>query len=250
MNGDPATGFGDVAARYAALRPSYPKALWDFLESHLAGPRRFAVDLGAGPCKASLDLAVRFDRVAAVEPDKRMLDAAPSHPRIERINVAAEAAAFDDGAVDCVIAATAFHWMEQDVVCANVARWLRPGGIFFPFLYGPFFVGGSAQAVFQKHWALWSPFMDKRLGAKADYSRAMRGCGAFSRLESYSGAIDVVLPAHDAAGLLLTASYARAYMASKNLGAAYIDQLTEELRPHAPVTVGFPLGGVLGVRSD
>ncbi|HBS32495.1 MAG TPA: hypothetical protein DEA40_12270 [Parvularcula sp.] len=249
MNGDAATGFGDIAARYATLRPSYPKTLWDFLDAHLEGPRGFAVDLGAGPAKASLDLAARFERVAAVEPDKRMLDAAPHHPRIERINQAAEAADFAAGAVDCVIAATAFHWMEQDVVCANVARWLRPGGVFFPFLYGPFFVGGTAQPVFQKHWALWAPFMDKRLGAKADYSRAMRACGAFARLESYSGAIDVVLPAPDAAGLLLTASYARAFMASKGLGAAYIDQLTEELEPHAPVTVGFPLGGVLGVRA-
>ncbi|HBK93115.1 MAG TPA: hypothetical protein DDZ68_15745, partial [Parvularcula sp.] len=206
MNGDAATGFGDIAARYATLRPSYPKTLWDFLDAHLEGPRGFAVDLGAGPAKASLDLAARFERVAAVEPDKRMLDAAPHHPRIEQINQAAEAADFAAGAVDCVIAATAFHWMEQDVVCANVARWLRPGGVFFPFLYGPFFVGGTAQPVFQKHWALWAPFMDKRLGAKADYSRAMRACGAFARLESYSGAIDVVLPAPDAAGLLLTAS--------------------------------------------
>ncbi|MDZ7628767.1 MAG: class I SAM-dependent methyltransferase [Parvularculaceae bacterium] len=247
MSKDAATGFGDVAARYALLRPSYPKALFDFLETHLQGPRAFAVDLGAGPCKASVDLAARFDRVAAVEPDARMLAAAPDHPRIERLNVASEAAEFPEGSVDCVIAATSFHWMEQDVVCAKVARWLRPGGVFFPFLYGPFFVTGTAQAIFQKHWALWSPFMDKRLGAKADYSRPMRACGAFSRQMSYSGAIEVVLPPEDAAGLLLTASYARAYMASKGLGPAYIDQLADEFAPHTPVTVGFPLGGVLGV---
>lgn len=250
MTGNAALGFGDIAARYAALRPAYPKALFDFLESHLEGPRNFAVDLGAGPCKASVDLAARFDRVAAVEPDARMLAAAPGHPRIEKINCASEDADFPDGAVDCVIAATAFHWMDQDAVCAKVARWLRRGGVFFPFLYGPFFVTGAAQPVFQRHWALWSPFMDKRLGAKADYSRPMRACGAFPRLTSYSGEIKVVLPPQDAAGLLLTASYARAFMESKGIGAAYIDQLAEELSAHAPVTIGFPLGGVLGVRSD
>ena len=250
MTGNAALGFGDVAARYAALRPAYPKALFDFLESHLEGPRNFAVDLGAGPCKASLDLAARFARVAAVEPDARMLAAAPDHPRIEKITAASEDADFPAGSVDCVIAATAFHWMEQDIVCAKVARWLRPGGVFFPFLYGPFFVTGTAQPVFQRHWALWAPFMDKRLGAKADYSRPMRASGAFSRLENHSGEIKVVLPPQDAAGLLLTASYARAYMASKGLGTDYIDQLTEALAPHAPVTIGFPLGGVLGVKSD
>ncbi len=248
MTHDAALGFGDIAARYAALRPSYPPALFDFLLSHLEGPRRWAVDLGAGPCKASLDLAARFSQVAAVDPDARMLAQAPPDPRIERINAASEDADFPAGSVDCVIAATAFHWMDQDIVCAKVARWLRPRGVFFPFLYGPFFVTGAAQPVFQRHWALWSPFMDKRLGAKADYSRSMRACGAFSRIESYSGGIEVALPAEDAAGLLLTASYARAYAASKTPGASYIDQLAEELSPHAPVTIGFPLGGVLGVR--
>lgn len=250
MSDDAALGFGDVAARYAALRPSYPQALFDFIEARLDGPRRFAVDLGAGPAKASVDLAERFERVAAVEPDARMLGVAPSHPRIDRVNAAAEEADFAKGAVDCVISATAFHWMDQNIVCANVARWLRPRGVFFPFLYGPFFVIGGAQPVFKRHWALWAPFMDKRLGAKADYSRSMRESGAFARLETYSGQIEVILPAQDAAGLLLTASYARAYMASKGAGEAYVDQLAEELSPHAPVTIGFPLGGVLGVRSD
>jgi SAM-dependent methyltransferase len=249
MTGNAAFGFGDIALRYAALRPAYPKALFDFLELHLEGPRRFAVDLGAGPAKASVDLAALFRRVAAVEPDARMLAAGPDHPRIEKINRDAESAEFPDGGVDCAIAATAFHWMEQDVVCAKVARWLRPGGVFFPFLYGPFFVTGAAQAVFQRHWALWSPFMDKRLGARADYSRPMRACGAFVRIEPYSSEIKVTLAPPDAAGLLLTASYARAYMNSKNMGAAYVDQLAAELSPHAPVTIGFPLGGVLGVRS-
>ncbi len=250
MANDAALGFGDIAARYARLRPAYPKALFDFLETHLEGPRAFAVDLGAGPCKASLDLAARFARVAAVEPDARMLDAAPPDARIERINCGAEEADFPLQSADCVIAATAFHWMDQDVVCAKVASWLRPGGVFFPFLYGPFFVTGAAQPVFARHWALWLPFMDKRLGAKADYARSMRASGAFLRLETYSGEIKVTLPAQEAAGLLLTASYARAYMTSKGLAASYIDQLTEELGPHAPVTIGFPLGGVLGVRSE
>ena len=250
MSKDAALGFGDIAARYAALRPSYPAALFDFLIENLEGPRRFAVDLGAGPQKASADLAAFFDRVAAVEPDARMLAAAPDHPRIERLNCSSEDAAFADGSVDCVIAATSFHWMDQDRVCANVARWLRPRGVFFPFLYGPFFVTGDAAPVFRRHWKLWSPFMDKRLGAKADYARPMRASGAFSRLSTYAGEINVTLPPRDAAGLLLTASYARAYMRSKGLDDLYLDALAEDLAPYAPVTIGFPLGGVLGVRSD
>jgi hypothetical protein len=38
-------------------------------------------------------------------------------------------------------------------------------------------------------------------------------------------------------------------MAASGAGEGYSDQLAEDLAPHAPVTIGFPLGGVLGVRA-
>jgi SAM-dependent methyltransferase len=248
--GDPSQAFGSVAAAYADLRPDYPAALFDFLVSRLEGRRSLCVDLGAGPGKASLDLAARFERVIAVEPDARMLDLMPVHPGIERRNEAAEAANFEDRSVDCVTAATSFHWMDQETVCAHVARWLRPGGVFFPFLYGPFYVVGPALPVFERHWAKWAPFMDRRLGAKADYSRAMKASGAFSRFETFAAPIERTMTPDDAAGLFLTTSYARAYAAHHGLSEDYREALSNELSTHGEVVVGFPLGGVLGVRSD
>lgn len=246
---DPSRSFGDVASRYADLRPDYPTALYDFLDAHLAGPRGLCVDLGAGPGKASIDLAKYFKRVAAVEPDARMLEAMRPTPGVEKINLSAEDAEFAEGAVDCVTAATSYHWMDQDVVCAKVARWLRPGGVFFPFLYGPFHVKGAAAEVFGRHWALWTPHMDRKLGAKADYARSMRDCGAFQRLEMFSTVMEKILSPDDAAGLLFTASFARSYAAANGLTQTYANQLTEEFAPYGPVPVAFPLGGVLGVRG-
>lgn len=245
---DASRRFGDVAARYADLRPDYPPALYDFLEAHLEGPRETCVDIGAGPGKASLDLAKRFGRVAAVEPDARMLAAMPKRDNVAPVQRAAEEAEFPAGRIDCVVAATAFHWMDQDLVCAKVARWLRPGGVFFPFLYGPFHVKDGVSEVFARHWALWAPYMDKRLGAKADYARSMREAGCFTRLETFSMSMEKELSAAEAAGLFFTASYARAYAEAKGVSAVYVDQLTEELAPYGRVRVGFPLGGVLGVR--
>lgn len=246
---DPSRAFGDIAARYADLRPAYPAALYDFLEAHLEGPRGTCVDLGAGPGKASVDLATRFVTVAAVEPDARMLAAMPKRDNVAPVHRPAEEAEFPAGRVDCVTAATAFHWMDQDVVVAKVARWLRRGGVFFPFLYGPFHVKDAATEVFARHWALWTPFMDKRLGAKADYSRSMRASGAFSRLETFSSSMEVTLSAEDAAGLFCTGSYVRAYAEAKGISAIYMSTLAEELSPFGRITIGFPLGGVLGVRS-
>lgn len=247
---EPSRRFGDIAAAYADLRPSYPDALYDFLLAHLDGPRGTCVDLGAGPGKATLALAERFATVAAVEPDARMLAAMPKRENVAPVQRAAEDAEFPAGRVDCVTAATSFHWMEQDVVVSHVARWLRPGGVFFPFLYGPFHVKEGGAEVFARHWALWAPFMDKRLGAKADYARPMRESGAFARLETFSATMEKALSPAEAAGLFFTASYARAYAEAKGVSATYVERLTEELAPSGQIVVGFPLGGVLGVRRS
>src|SRR5690606_2393429 len=113
-----------------------------FLLDRLQGPRAQAVDLGAGSGQASRSLLRYFDKVSAVDPDARML-ACLDAPEIDKINLAAEEAEFAAGSIDAVIAATSFHWMDQQRVTGKAARWLRQDGVFFPFLYGPFIVHGA-----------------------------------------------------------------------------------------------------------
>lgn len=246
---DPSRKFGEVAARYAELRPAYPPALFAFLLERLGGPRDRAVDLGAGSGQASRALAAHFGRVSALEPDARML-AHLDEPGMEKINLPAEEADFPARSVDAVIAATSFHWMDQGVVCAKVAQWLRPGGVFFPFLHGPFFVAGPARSVYERHWTFWTPFMDKRLGAKADYSRAIRESGAFEKIETFTSQTERRCTPEETAGLLCTTSYARAYAAHRGDEAQYLDELAAEIANVADhVGVTFPLGGVLAVRA-
>lgn len=245
---DPARKFGDVAARYAELRPAYPPEIFAFLVQRLEGPRRRAVDLGAGSGQASRTLAALFDRVTAVEPDARML-AHLDAPGVETLNLAAEAADFPEGSVDAVVAATSFHWMDQEKVCAAVATWLRPGGVFFPFLYGPFFVHGPARAVYEAHWRRWAPFMDKRLGAKADYSRAINASGAFAATQTFSGRTTRFYAPAEAAALFCTTSYARAYAARRGDEDGYLHEIAQEVAALADeVEIEFPLGGVLARR--
>jgi len=245
---DAARGFGDVASRYAALRPDYPDEIFDFALSRLGPPRETAVDLGAGTGQASRALARRFSRVFAVEPDARMR-AEISAARVEAVAAAAEEAEFPDATVDAVFAATSFHWMDQDAVCARAARWLRPGGVFFPFLYGPFIVHGPARAIHEAHWRRWAPFMDRRLGAKADYARAIQACAEFEAVETFSGRTARRYGPADAADLMRTASYARAYAASLGDADGYFAALAREFADAAPaIEVEFPLGGVIARR--
>ncbi len=246
---DPATSFGDVATQYAAQRPAYPQSIFDFLLENLSGPRTLCIDLGAGAGLATRALVSCFERVIAVDPDARML-AELSAPVGQRVCANAEEADFPEKTVAAVVAATSFHWMDQEKVIARVARWLRPSGVFFPFLYGPFFVEGEAKAVFQAHRALWTPYRDPRLGARADYSRALAASGRFAKLVTYSDAVQLKLAPESAAGLFLTASYARDY-ARDNVGEdEYRLRLAEDFAAIGVIDVRLPLGGVLAIAPS
>ncbi len=250
-NKDHGASFGERAALYAAFRPTYPAEAFDRLAANLEGERRQAVDLGAGSGQATRALAQRFARVAAVEPDPRMVERFPDIANVTVKNVAAEDADFEAGSIDAVISATAFHWMEQAKVCHSVARWLRPGGVFFPFLYGPFRMEGAAAETFRRHNALWGPYKDARLGSNVDYAKSIRENGALKITEMFSMDMKFALSAQDAAGFILTMSYASAYAAANGGLDAYRERLLADFSAVSGDIVAVShLGGVIAVKSS
>jgi SAM-dependent methyltransferase len=248
---DGGTSFGAQAALYARLRPSYPVSVFRAIEGALAGPRRRAVDLGAGNGQATKALARLFEEVTAVEPDARMAAGLPKIVNVRVESRAAENAAFADGSIDAVIAATSFHWMDQRKVVANVHRWLRAGGVFFPFLYDAFNVEGAAKSVYEKHSALWEPYRDRRLKENVDYRKVFAETGVFSNWTPFADSIEARLSAGEAAGLLGTTSFGGAYArAAFGDPALYIAELAGEFRACGePLIVRAPLNGVLAVKA-
>lgn len=225
-NRDPATGFGAYAARYAARRPGYPAAVFDALEAALAGPRDVAIELGAGSGQATAEIARRFARVIAAEPDRRMLDLMPEIANVERRCVAAEEAEFEDGIADAVLAATAFHWMDQTRVAAKAHRWLRSGGVFFPFMFDAMRIEGAGRAAFDRAQKEWAPFKDRRLGDAIDYEKPIRATGLFASVAPFRFEIAAALAPAVAARLFATASFVDACARARGLGA---DQYAERL---------------------
>jgi len=123
-----ARSFDRAAEAYEAARPSYPDALLELVPL----PRRATVlDLAAGTGKLTRVLVRRYARVLAVEPldgMRSILEAVV--PQAESRAGSAEAIPLPDGAVDGVFAAQAFHWFATDQAVGEIARVLRPGGVF------------------------------------------------------------------------------------------------------------------------
>lgn len=133
-----ASSFGAAAAAYAEHRPDYAiTAIRWALEpaAGLAGPPRL-LDLGAGTGKLTGQLAgLAMDRgrpeVIAVEPDEKMLaELRRQVPGVTAMRGTAEAIELPDACVDAVFAGQAAHWFTLDVAMPEIARVLRPGGVF------------------------------------------------------------------------------------------------------------------------
>lgn len=127
----PARSFGAEAARYAAVRPSYPTAAVDHA---LAGsapgrmPERI-LDLAAGTSKLTRSLIGRAGEVLAVEPDPQMLaELRVRVPEATALTGSAEAIPLPDASVDAVMVGQAFHWFQRPQAELEIARVLRPGG--------------------------------------------------------------------------------------------------------------------------
>ena len=123
-----ALSFGQVAEDYDHYRPGLPDAVLDWL---LPLDCRVVLDLGAGTGAATGAFARRVEQVIAVEPDPRMRALIARHaPTAHVIAGRAEAIPLEGSSVDSVVVCSAWHWMDPNLAAPEVARVLRPGGIF------------------------------------------------------------------------------------------------------------------------
>ena len=115
--------FSGHAADYAAARPTYPAALFEWLASMapVDEPRR-AWDCGTGNGQAAIALARHFDAVVATDPSLEQLRHAARHPRVAYAASTAEAAPIAQGSISLVAVAQALHWFDLERFHAEVRR--------------------------------------------------------------------------------------------------------------------------------
>ena len=126
------------ASSYDRARPTPPPALLDLLTQVIDLPHpALVVDVGSGTGLSTAIWGERAELVIGIEPNvdmrKEALHKVEDHPfaaHIEYREGVAHQTGLPDGCADIVTAAQSFHWMEPTATLAEIARILRPGGLF------------------------------------------------------------------------------------------------------------------------
>lgn len=155
--------FSGHAGLYAAARPAYPAALFDWIAS--VAPRNGRVwDCGCGNGQAAVGLAEHFLEVCASDPSAAQIANMRPHPRVQYSVQPAERVDYAPDSFDAVCVAQALHWFDIEGFYAELRRVLRADGIVVVWGYDWFAVDPAFDAGFQAGFkALTQPYWDPRL---------------------------------------------------------------------------------------
>ncbi|HTD84813.1 MAG TPA: class I SAM-dependent methyltransferase [Gemmatimonadaceae bacterium] len=143
--------FSERASLYAAYRPRYPDALFNFV-ARLTSEHKLALDCGTGNGQAAIGLAGRFDKVVATDPSTEQIKNATPHPKIEYRVAQSEASGLPTRSVNLVTAAQALHWFVPERFFAEAKRVLVADGAVAVWGYGdPMLDGAPLQEILHEY---------------------------------------------------------------------------------------------------
>lgn len=120
--------FSEQSKAYAAFRPTYPDALYNFIFSHLTAQTR-AWDCATGNGQVARHLAPHFTEVYATDISQAQLDQAIKAKNIFYSISAAEKTTFPDHSFDLITVGQALHWFNLEEFYAEVRRTSKPNGL-------------------------------------------------------------------------------------------------------------------------
>lgn len=126
--------FSNRVADYVRYRPTYPVAMIDWLHKvHGVTPEWRIADIGAGTGISSKMFLDAGHGVIAVEPNAAMRAAAVewlgNDQKFRAVDGKADATTLDDGSIDLISVAQAFHWFDPENARREFHRILRPCGL-------------------------------------------------------------------------------------------------------------------------
>ncbi len=138
--------FSGHADRYAAFRPTYPAALFEFL-ADCCESREHAWDCGTGNGQTARTLTNYFARVTATDASAAQVQAAEAHAQIDYRVAAAEQSGLAERSVDLITVSQALHWFDIDRFFEEAQRVLVPGGVLAAWSYALCRVDAACDAV-------------------------------------------------------------------------------------------------------
>lgn len=168
--------FSDKSDIYAASRPHYPQALFQYISS-LPGELERAWDCACGNGQAALGLAEHFTHVDASDISAEQIAESFKHPNINYSVQSAEQTSYPSHQFDLVNVSQALHWFEFESFWEEVARLLKPDGVFVSSSYSwPVIDGGAIDQTLlhtlrrsvEPYWApnnklVWNQYRDVEL---------------------------------------------------------------------------------------
>ncbi len=130
----PTKRFSDRVRNYVKYRPTYPSKMLDTLVKYCLNDKNSVIaDIGSGTGALSSLLLERGFRVFAVEPNREMRLAAEEKFKDSRLFMSlpytAENTGLEDGSIDLVTAAQAFHWFDRKACRKEFKRILKEEGM-------------------------------------------------------------------------------------------------------------------------
>ncbi len=127
------------AATYDRYRPRPPEVLLDMLP-RLAGAARprLVVDLGSGTGLSTRVWAERAEEAVGIEPNDAMrveAESATQAANVRYLGGSSYETGLPDMCADVVTCSQSLQWMEPEPTFTEIARLLRPGGVFCAYEY-------------------------------------------------------------------------------------------------------------------
>ena len=120
--------FSTQSKSYAAFRPTYPSALYDFIMKHVSH-NQTAWDCACGNGQVAKDLADRFEKVYATDHSENQIANAVKKDNIIYSVSPAEKTSFADQQFDLVTVGQALHWLDRPAFFDEARRVSKPGGV-------------------------------------------------------------------------------------------------------------------------
>lgn len=136
---------------YAAFRPAYPEALYQFVLSHVSNFDK-AWDCATGNGQVAQVLCRHFSHVEATDISQSQLDNAFIANNIHYAACPAEQTPFADAAFDLITVAQALHWFDHEKFFTEVSRVAKRGTVLAVWGYSVLTVNKEIDKLFYHYY--------------------------------------------------------------------------------------------------